>query len=160
MKNFKKHLTKTDILTNFDIEDICSVLRIPLVKIAMRDEVNKLKEGFYILNLDESQNEGTHWTAFIITEDYILYCDSFGMPPPEDVYNSFLSTKKDLLLNQIQYQDVKSVLCGWFAVYFLYCMIYLKVDGVLNKYKRFVAQWDKKNLKNNDRVKAILLSFM
>lgn len=160
MDKFKKHLIKTDILSNFDIEDICNVLRVPLVKIACKDEVDKLKQGCYILNLDDSTGPGSHWTAFIITDYYVLYCDSFGLPPPEDVYQLFLKTKKDIYVNQRQYQDMKSVLCGYFACYFLFCMIYLKGETMLQKYDKFLKQFDKKDFKKNDKVKEILLSFM
>lgn len=157
MDKFIKHLKNTNILTNFDIEDICKVLRVPLVKIACKDEVDKLKQGCYILNLDDSDGQGTHWCAFIITDYYVLYCDSYGMPPPQDVYQLFLKSKKDLYVNQRQYQHVDSVLCGYFAVYFLYSMIFLKGENMLIKYKKFVNQWDKRSLMKNDRVKNILL---
>lgn len=157
MDKFIKHLMKTNILTNFDIEDMCKVLLVNLVKIAMKDEVDKLKQGCYILNLDDSDGQGTHWTAFIITEYYVLYADSFGMLMPQDIYELFLKTKKDIYINQRQYQHMDSVLCGWFAVYFLYSMIYMKGKTMLEKYKKFVNQFDKKNLKKNDVVKEIIL---
>ena len=160
MDKFKQHLIKTDILTNFDIEDICKVLRIPLVKIACKDEVDKLKQGCYILNLDDSENQGTHWCSFIITDYYVLYCDSFGMPPPEKVYQLFLKTKKDLYVNKRQFQHIDSVLCGWFACYFLYSMIFMKGETMLEKYQKFVDQWNRKSLRGNDRVKKIILSLI
>ena len=160
MEKFKKHLINTNILTNFDIEDICKILKVPLVKIAMKDEIHKLKNGCYILNLDDSQNQGTHWVAFAITDYYVLYSDSFGMPPPQDIYELFLKSKKDIYVNQRQYQDIDSSLCGYFAVYFLFCMIYLKGETMLDKYTKFVNQWDKKKFKNNNVVKQIILSFI
>lgn len=160
MDQFKKHLINTDILTNFDIEDICKALRIPLNGIPMKDEVHKLKNGCYIMNLDDSKNEGTHWCSFIITDHYVLYCDSFGMPPPEGVYKLFLKTKKNIFVNQRQYQHMNSILCGYFAVYFLYCMIYLKGNTMLDKYEKFVNQWNKKSLKANDKVKQNILSIL
>lgn len=145
MDQFKNHLLKTNILTNFDIEDICKVLRIPLNGIPMKDEVHKLKKGCYIMNLDDNNSSGSHWVAFIITDYYVLYCDSFGMAPPEQVYQLFLKTKKDIFVNQRQYQDMNSVLCGYFAVYFLYSMIYMKGKNMLDKYEKFVNQWNHKS---------------
>jgi hypothetical protein len=45
----------------------------------MKDELpNKLKKGFYVLNLDTSDHCGTHWTVFYKSDKDVLsfYFDS------------------------------------------------------------------------------------
>ena len=42
-------------------------------------QMNELKDGgFYIINLDTSNNNGTHWTALYFHPLQSYYCDSFG----------------------------------------------------------------------------------
>ncbi len=50
--------------TNIQLTNLADKMGLPLNDILMRDEMNELKEGcFYIINLDTSNNNGTHWTA-------------------------------------------------------------------------------------------------
>lgn len=37
-----------------------------------------------VLNLDSSDNPGTHWTAWRVAPKAILYFDSYGCPPPKE----------------------------------------------------------------------------
>lgn len=58
----------------------------------MRDELknikpNKIESG--VLNLDTSENQGTHWTCWIKNNNLILYFDSFGLVPPLEIINFF-----------------------------------------------------------------------
>ena len=49
---------------NFQLEEYANQLGLPLNNILMRDEMDKLTDnGFYIINLDSSDNKGTHWTS-------------------------------------------------------------------------------------------------
>ena len=38
----------------------------------------KIKDGAYIMNLDEYKNVGTHWIALFFNKNEIVYFDSFG----------------------------------------------------------------------------------
>ena len=37
----------------------------------------KIKDGTYIINLDEYSNVGTHWIALFCIKNVIIYFDSF-----------------------------------------------------------------------------------
>ncbi len=51
-------------LTDIQLTELAKKLNLPLKNILMRDEMNELKnDGFYIINLDTSENTGTHWTS-------------------------------------------------------------------------------------------------
>jgi len=50
----------------------------------MRDQLPKTPNNyeFGVLNLDSSENSGTHWTLWFKKERNKFYFDSFGMEPP------------------------------------------------------------------------------
>ena len=61
--------------------------------------------------MDDSIGSGTHWVCYY--NNY--YFDPFGMPPPLEVKRYINNIK----YNDIQYQDTRSVLCGYYCLYFL-----------------------------------------
>ena len=44
-----------------------------------RDNLPKIKDGAYIINLDEYSDIGTHWVALYVYNDNVTYFDSFGV---------------------------------------------------------------------------------
>ena len=40
---------------------------------------NKIKDGAYVINLDEYSDIGTHWIALYVKNDDVIYFDSFGV---------------------------------------------------------------------------------
>ena len=40
---------------------------------------NKIKDGAYVINLDEYSDIGTHWIALCVKNNDITYFDSFGV---------------------------------------------------------------------------------
>ena len=40
---------------------------------------NEIRDGAYVINLDEYSDIGTHWVALYIKNDDITYFDSFGV---------------------------------------------------------------------------------
>ena len=46
-----------------------------------RDNLQKIKDGAYIINLDEYSDIGTHWVALYLNNDnnVVTYFDSFGV---------------------------------------------------------------------------------
>ena len=61
--------------------------------------------------MDDFIGPGTHWVCYY--NNY--YFDPFGMPLPLEVKKYINNIK----YNDIQYQDIKSVLCGYYYLYFL-----------------------------------------
>lgn len=74
----------------------------------MRDE-QLPKSGSYVLNLDTSENLGTHWVAVYGNE----YYDAFGLPPIEKLQH--------LDYNMVQHQKKDSSLCGYYACFYIWC---------------------------------------
>ena len=44
-----------------------------------RDNLQKIKDGTYIINLDEYSDIGTHWVALWVDNNNVTYFDSFGV---------------------------------------------------------------------------------
>ena len=44
-----------------------------------RDNLPKIKDGAYIINLDEYCDIGTHWVALHVNNNNVTYFDSFGV---------------------------------------------------------------------------------
>ncbi len=66
--------------------------------------------GAFILNLDDVDNPGSHWTS--VYKD--SYYDSFGLPCPLELRGRILR------YNRVQHQDVNSSLCGLFSAAFIH----------------------------------------
>jgi hypothetical protein len=87
--------------------------------VIMLDEFNNYtKYVYYIVNLDDSNGNGTHWVAIVYFKNYILYFDSYGVLPPIEIINNAKS--KVLYYNGFIIQHEYSVLCGWYCIYFIY----------------------------------------
>ena len=52
-----------------------------------RDNLSvKIKDGAYIINLDEYYDIGTHWVALYVSNNDVTYFDSFGVEPiPKEI---------------------------------------------------------------------------
>ena len=74
--------------------------------------------------MDNNSGVGTHWVAMKLTKDTVMYFDSFGLPPPEEIRQ----LRENYIYNSSQYQKNTSVLCGYYCIYFI---------NELSKNKRF-----------------------
>ena len=44
-----------------------------------RNNLSKIKDGTYEINLDEDESTGTHWIALYVNDNNVTYFDSFGV---------------------------------------------------------------------------------
>ena len=44
-----------------------------------RNSLPKIKDGAYVINLDEFKSIGTHWIALYVNSNNVIYFDSFGV---------------------------------------------------------------------------------
>ena len=141
---------KLTTLTNSDLYSICIKLKIKLVGVFMKDELeDNLKEGNYIINLENSDQSGSHWTCFIKNKDNIYYYDSFGVVPVQNLYN--ISVKNSLNLYYIDKHDqnLDATSCGWWVVSFLYFMNTTK-GNMLDRMKKFDKKFNNKKTIDNE----------
>lgn len=110
-------------LSNVDIISICQELPIKTFKgVFMRDELKSngsQSDECLILNIDESSNNGTHWTCLFIKNGICYYFDSFGFAPPTEVYQ-YCQKFTDRDYNTFRIQRPDQVICGHYCIYVLY----------------------------------------
>ena len=53
----------------------------------------KIKDGAYVINLDEYEDVGTHWIALICNRNEIVYFDSFGVEHIPEIIKEFIGNK-------------------------------------------------------------------
>lgn len=74
-----------------------------------------------ILNLDNDNGSGTHWTCIYNADDseFVEYFDSYGLPPPLQAVKYMKTSNKQIAYSNSQIQSVNSVLCGYYVMYYI-----------------------------------------
>ena len=71
---------------------------------------NKIKDGAYVLNLDEYSDIGTHWVALYKNTKTVTYFDSFRVEHiPKEIKN-FINNK-NIIANIFRIKAYDSVMC-------------------------------------------------
>ena len=63
-------------LANFEIQK-CYQIEPKFNGVYSRNNLSKIKDGAYVINLDEYKSIGTHWIALCVNANNIVYFDSF-----------------------------------------------------------------------------------
>lgn len=106
-------------LSNLQLLDVAKKLNIKNMRgVFVRDELPKRPKNVEcgILNLCDSQGNGTHWTAWIKKDNEKLYFDSFGLAPPVELVEYL---KKPVYYNSERIQPDGEVFCGHLCLYVL-----------------------------------------
>ena len=56
----------------------------------------KIKDGTYVINLDEYADVGTHWIALFCNRSEIVYFDSFGVEDVPEEIKEFIGNKNTI----------------------------------------------------------------
>ena len=103
-------------LTNFEIQEYYQN-KAKFNGVYSRDNLaNKIKDGAYVINLDEYSDIGTHWVALYIKNNDVTYFDSFGVEHIPKEIKKFIARTLSLVVN-IQAYD--SIICGYFCIGFI-----------------------------------------
>ena len=81
-----------------------------------------IKDGVYIINLDEYADVGTHWIALFCNRNEIAYFDSFGVEHIPEKIKEFIGNK-NIKANFFRAQANDSVMCGYFCIGFIDFML-------------------------------------
>ena len=106
-------------LTNFEIQAYYQN-EPRFIGIYSRDNFpNKLKDGCYIINLDEYYSDiGTHWLALYVNNKNVTYFDSFGVEHIPKEIKRFINNKS-IISNIFRIQAYDLVMCGYFCIGFI-----------------------------------------
>ena len=82
--DLKKKLIPPNPLTNFEIQMYYQnkprFNGLAFNEVYSRDNLpDKIKDGAYVINLDEYSDTGTHWIALYVNNKTVTYFDSFGV---------------------------------------------------------------------------------
>ena len=92
------------------------------------DNLPKLEDRAYVINLDEYSDIGTHWVAFPMQNNYdFTYFDSFGVEHIPKEVKIFLGNK-NLKTNFFRIQAYDSIMCGYFCIGFIDFMLAGKTE--------------------------------
>ena len=78
-------------------------------------EIICLKDGAYVINLDDYADVGTHWIALFCNRNEIVYFDSFGVEHVPKEIQEFIGNK-NIKANICRVQANNSVMCGYFCI--------------------------------------------
>ena len=110
----KIFLTPPHPLTNFEMQKYYQNER-RFNGVFSRDNLpNSIKNGAYVINLDEYHDIGTHWVALYVNNKTMIYFDSFGVEHIPREIMKFIARKKITNIYRIQAYD--SIMCGFFCI--------------------------------------------
>ena len=80
---------------------------------------NSIKNGAYVINLDEYRDIGTHCVALYVNNKTIIYFDSFGVEPIPKEIIQLIGNNKKIITNIYRIQAYDSIMCGYFCTGFI-----------------------------------------
>ena len=89
-----------------EFDDVCSI-----------NNLFEIKDGAYIINLDECESIGTHWIALCINAKNVTYVDSFEVEHISKVIRKS-NGNKNIITNIYRVQAFDSIMCEYFCIGF------------------------------------------
>ena len=91
--------------------------------VSSRDNIpKKIKDGAYVINLDEYADTGTHWIALFCKKNETVYFDSFGVAHIPGEIKEFIGNE-NIKANIFRVQTNNSIMCGYFCIRFIDFML-------------------------------------
>ena len=102
-------------LTNFEIQEYYQNER-RFNGVFSRDNLpNNIKNGAYVINLDEYHDIEIHRVALYVNNKTIIYFDSVGVEHIPREIMKFIARKK-IITNIYRIQAYVSIMCGYFCI--------------------------------------------
>ena len=100
-------------LTNFEIQKYYQN-ELRFNGVYSRNNLPKqIKDGAYVINLDEYKDTGTHWVALVCKKNEIVYFDSFNVEHISEESKTFIGNR-NIKANIYRVQANNSVMLGYF----------------------------------------------
>ena len=112
-------MTPLHPLTNFEIQEYYQ--NEPRFNgVFSRDNLpNSIKNGAYVINLDEYHDIGTHLVALCVNNKTIIYFDSFRVEHIPREIIKLIGNNKKIITNIYRIQAYDSIMCGYFCTGFI-----------------------------------------
>ena len=106
---------------------------------------DKIKDGAYLINLDEYLDIAIHWIELYANNKTWTYFDSFGVEHIPKEIKKFINNK-DIIANIFRIQAYDSIMCRYFCIRFIDFML---KGNSLTYFSNLVPP---NNFKNNDDI--------
>ena len=113
----RKFLMPSHPLTNFEIQKYYQ--NEPKFNgVYSRNNLSKIKDGMFKINLDQYEWIGTHCIALHVNDNNLTYFDSFEVEHiPKEI--SKLIGNKNIITNIYRIQEYDSIMCKYFCIGFI-----------------------------------------
>ena len=113
----RKFLMPSHPLTNFEIQKYYQ--NEPKFNgVYSRNNLSKIKDGMFIINLDQYEWIGTHCIALHVNDNNLTYLDSFEVEYiPKEISKRIRN--KNIITNIYRIQEYDSVMCKYFCIGFI-----------------------------------------
>ena len=105
----------------------------------------KIKDGAYVINLDEYPDVDTHWIVLFCNRSEVAHFDSFGVEHLPEEIKEFVGNK-NIITNIFQVQANNSVMRAYFCIEFINFMVAGK------KLTTFTSMFSLYDFKKNDNI--------
>ena len=83
-----------------------------------RDSLPKIKDGTYVININEYSDIRTHWIALYVRNNNVTYFDIFGVEHITKEIKTFINNK-NIKTNIFRIQAYNLIKCGYFCIGFI-----------------------------------------
>ena len=137
----RKFLMPSHPLTNFEIQKYYQ--NEPKFNgVYSRNNLSKIKDGMFIINLDQYEWIGTHCIVLHVNDNNLTYLDSFEVEYiPKEISKRIRN--KNIITNIYRIQEYDSVMCKYFCIGFI--DLTLKDKGFLEYTNLFSPNDHEKN---------------
>ena len=109
--------------------------------------LKKIKDRAYVINFDEHADAGTHWIDLYVSNNEIIYFESFEVENVPKEIEIFIEKKKQKTKRNIfRIQSQNSIMCGYFCIGLI---DFVFADIIFIDYTSFFSPY---NFKNNDNI--------
>ena len=120
-KNRSNFLMLAHPLTNFEIQKFYQK-EPKFIIVYSKNNLSKIKDEAYIINLDEYESIGTHWIALYVNAKNVTYIDSFAVEYIPKQIRKFIGNK-NIVTNIYGMQVFCSITCRYFCIGFIDFML-------------------------------------
>ena len=78
-----------------------------------------IKDGAYVINLDDYSDIETHWVALYVVRNNVTYFDSSGEEHIPKEIKKFIDGSFSITTNIFRIQAYDSIMCGYFCIGFI-----------------------------------------
>ena len=87
-----------------------------------RNNWPKIKDGTFVIHLDEYESIATHWIALYVNDNSIIYSDTSGVYHIPKEFTKFIGNK-NILTSIYRIQAYDSIISGYFSIVFIDFML-------------------------------------